>query len=71
MYYALQSIIHGSVAKNILATFHSSGKPTCAITSCMVSEFLQQILGHYTRDAIAELEGKYGKKNTPKRDRMR
>jgi hypothetical protein len=33
----------GSVAKNILATFHSNGELPDATTSCMVSEFLQQI----------------------------
>jgi len=34
----------GSVAKNILATFHSSDELAGATTSRMVSEFSQQIL---------------------------
>src|SRR5262249_26487891 len=34
---------YGSVAKNILVTFYSSDEPAGAATSCMVSEFLQQI----------------------------
>jgi hypothetical protein len=38
-----ESELIGSVAKNILATFHSSDELVDAITSCMVSEFLQQI----------------------------
>src|SRR5262245_30309079 len=38
-----QETKEGSVAKNILATFHSSDKLAGATTSCMVSEFLQQI----------------------------
>jgi hypothetical protein len=32
----------GSVAKNILATFCSSGEQVVVTTSCIVSEFLQQ-----------------------------
>jgi hypothetical protein len=38
----------GSVAKNILATSHSSEQSDDATTSCMTSEFLQQILFTYT-----------------------
>src|SRR5215813_1338786 len=32
----------GSVAKNILATFHSGNEQVFTATSCMISEFLQQ-----------------------------
>jgi hypothetical protein len=34
---------NGSVAKNILATFHNRDELAGATTSCVVSEFLQQI----------------------------
>jgi|SRR5215471_4819454 len=33
---------YGSVAKNILATFHSSNEQILTATSCMINEFLQQ-----------------------------
>jgi hypothetical protein len=36
-------IFGGPVAKNILATFHSSDELAVTATPCMVSEFLQQI----------------------------
>jgi hypothetical protein len=39
----------GSVAKNILATFHGSDEPAFTTTSCVVSEFLQQFLSSWPR----------------------
>jgi hypothetical protein len=34
--------VSGSVAKNILATFHNGARPAITTTSRTVSEFLQQ-----------------------------